>query len=239
MRKLFLALLGIAMLNISAQTQKVYDFTSLEKQPVYPGGIANFYKYLGGEIKYPVVAVKNKTEGKVFLSFIVEKDGKLTDVAVTRGLSKETDAEAKRVIERSPKWEPGSSNGNAVRVRYNINVNFNLNDKGANRRTSIQKPLHKSPEYSGAQNKMYAYLAKNLKYPAKAKKEGIAGKVHLSFTVQKDGAITDIAVIKGLSKEIDEEAVRVVRSAPKWNTKTERECQCVKKYKMAVNFELS
>eukprot|EP01012_Entosiphon_sulcatum_P010353 TRINITY_DN16030_c0_g1_i1.p1 TRINITY_DN16030_c0_g1~~TRINITY_DN16030_c0_g1_i1.p1 ORF type:complete len:100 (-),score=16.55 TRINITY_DN16030_c0_g1_i1:91-390(-) len=94
MRKLiFLALAGIAMLFNSAQAQnnpnKVYDFTSVQKQPAYPGGISKFYDYLAKEIKYPAAAKKNKTQGKVFASFIVEKDGTLTDVQVIRHLSQE------------------------------------------------------------------------------------------------------------------------------------------------------
>ena len=238
MRKLFLALTGIALLCISAQAQKVYDFTSLEKQPMFPGGIANFYKYLGGEIKYPKIAVKRKTEGKVFASFIVEKDGKLTDVQITRGLSKETDAEAKRVLEKSPKWEPGIASGQPVRVRYNINVNFNLNNKGTNQKANL-KSMQKYPEYPGGQNKMYAYLTKNLKYPVKAKKDGIEGKVYLSFNVQKDGTLTDIKVMKGLSAETDDEALRVVKSLPRWNPGLNNGRPVTTRYQMAINFTLS
>ncbi len=239
MRKLFLALTGIALLSISAQAQKIYDFTSLEKQPVYPGGIANFYKFLSNEIKYPEIAVKNKTEGKVFASFIVEIDGKLTDVRITRGLSKETDAEAKRVLEKSPKWEPGIASGQPVRVRYNINVNFNLNNKGTDKKANLTEPMHRYPEYPGGQNKMYAYLMKNLKYPAKAKKDGIEGKVYVSFNVQKDGTLTDIKVMKGLSAETDNEALRVVKSSPRWNPGLNNGQPVTTKYQMAINFTLS
>ncbi len=127
MRKLMiLALLGIALINNSAKAQKIYDFVSVEKQPEYPGGIANFYKYVANEIRYPVEAKKNKVQGKVFASFIVEKDGRLTDIQITRGLSKDTDQEAKRVLEKSPRWNPGLTKGKTVRVKYNININFTL-----------------------------------------------------------------------------------------------------------------
>ena len=132
MRKLiFLALTGIAMFFNSAKAQdnqdKVYDFTSLEKAPEYPGGISKFYEYLGREIKYPAIAKKDKTQGKVFASFVVEKNGTLTDVQITRGLTKETDEEALRVLSKSPRWNPGLIDGRPVRVKYNINVNFKMN----------------------------------------------------------------------------------------------------------------
>ncbi|WP_131537703.1 energy transducer TonB [Pedobacter nototheniae] len=131
MRKLaILALLGIvisftaATAQVKGKGKKVYDFTSVEKQPSYPGGIAKFYEYLGKSIKYPEVAKKNKTEGKVFLSFIVEEDGSLSGIEVLKGLSKETDAEAVRVFKAAPKWNPALVKGKPVRVKYNININF-------------------------------------------------------------------------------------------------------------------
>jgi len=131
MRKLiFLALMGIAMCFNSAKAQdnpdKIYDFTSLEKAPEYPGGISKFYEFLGREIKYPEAAKQNKTQGKVFASFVVEKNGTLTDIKITRGLTKETDDEALRVLNKSPRWNPGLINGKVVRVKYNINVNFTM-----------------------------------------------------------------------------------------------------------------
>ncbi|MFC3364221.1 energy transducer TonB [Pedobacter fastidiosus] len=104
-----------------------FDFVSVEKQPEFPGGLKAFYQYLGQNIKYPKEAAKNKIYGRVFLSFTVEKNGELTDIKVTRGVSRDIDAEAVRVISESPNWSPGIQFGVPVRVRYNINVNFNLN----------------------------------------------------------------------------------------------------------------
>ncbi|RZK19549.1 MAG: TonB family protein [Pedobacter sp.] len=120
----------VASLNSSStanNNEKVFDFVSIEKQPEFPGGIRKFYEYLGKSINYPKMALENNVQGKVFLSFIVEKDGSLTGVQITRGLGSGTDEEAMRVISESPKWNPGISEGRAVRVKYNINVNFSLN----------------------------------------------------------------------------------------------------------------
>lgn len=129
MRKLILLALTVTAMSfnsVKAQNnpEKVYDFVSVQKQPAYPGGISKFYDYLAKEMKYPDAAKKNKTQGKVFASFIVEKDGTLTDVQVIRSLSKETDAEAVRVLKNSPKWNPAQDQGKPVRVKYNIAVNF-------------------------------------------------------------------------------------------------------------------
>ena len=129
--------------NKTDQDKKIYDFVSIEKQPEFPGGIAKFYKYLGGAIKYPVVAQENNVQGKVFLSFVVEKDGALSDIQITRGLGSGTDEEAVRVLKESPKWNPGIQNGRSVRVKYNINVNFTLSDGDPKPvKTAYQNPVN-------------------------------------------------------------------------------------------------
>jgi len=112
--------------------EKIYDFVSIEKVPEFPGGMKKFYEYLGKSIKYPETAQNNNVQGKVWLSFTVEKDGELSDIIITRGLGSGTDEEAKRVLAESPKWIPGIQNGKAVRVKYNINVNFTLNTENEN-----------------------------------------------------------------------------------------------------------
>ncbi|MBB5440125.1 TonB family protein [Pedobacter sp. AK017] len=107
---------------------KVYDFVSIDKQPGFEGGMQNFYAYLKKAIRYPAEAQKNNIQGKVFLSFIVERDGTLSDFKVERKLGSGTDEEAIRVLKESPKWTPGMKNGKAVRVKYNIPISFTLNN---------------------------------------------------------------------------------------------------------------
>ncbi|MDR6781662.1 protein TonB [Pedobacter africanus] len=102
------------------------DFRALEVQPDFPGGMDKFYKYLSKAIRYPAAAQEATIQGKVFLSFIIEKNGTLTDIKVERKLGYGTDEEAIRVLTASPKWMPGIQNGRAVRVKYNIPINFSL-----------------------------------------------------------------------------------------------------------------
>jgi protein TonB len=105
---------------------KVYDFVSIETPPSFPGGIEKFYAYVGKSIKYPPMAAENNIQGKVFLSFVVEKNGELTDIHVDRKLGGGTDEEAVRVLKASPHWTPGIQNGKPVRVKYNIPISFTL-----------------------------------------------------------------------------------------------------------------
>jgi TonB family protein len=76
--------------------------------------------------------------------------------------------------------------------------------------------FHVPPEFPGGVNNLAAYLTKNIDYPAKSKREGIEGRVLLNFIVEKDGSVSNVKVIESVSKELDAEAVRVVRKMPKW-----------------------
>ncbi|PYF76003.1 M56 family metallopeptidase [Pedobacter nutrimenti] len=108
--------------------EKIYDFTSLDQQPVFKGGVNELYRYLAKNIKYPKNAVQRNIQGKVFLSFIVEKDGSVNHIHVDRGLNTEIDHEAVRVLAAMPKWSPGKIKGKVVRVKYNIPVAFTLSN---------------------------------------------------------------------------------------------------------------
>lgn len=112
---------------VATEDNIVYDvFNALEVQPVFPGGMEKFYAYLSKSIRYPAAAQEINLQGKVFLSFIIEKSGALTDIKVERKLGYGTDEEAVRVLKASPKWMPGIQNGRAVRVKYNIPISFSL-----------------------------------------------------------------------------------------------------------------
>jgi protein TonB len=104
-------------------------FTSVQQIPTFPGGFENFYKFLAQNIRYPANAVKDRIQGKVFLTFVVEKDGSLTDIKVIRSVSGDIDAEAVRVLRSSPKWKPGIQNGRPVRVQFAVPIDFSLSGK--------------------------------------------------------------------------------------------------------------
>ena len=101
-------------------------FTAVEKQPQFPGGEAGFNKYLSKNLRYPAIARENNVQGRVVLTFVVERDGSLTDIKVLRPLGSGTDEEAIRALKSSPKWSPGIQNGRPVRVQYSIPINFAL-----------------------------------------------------------------------------------------------------------------
>ncbi len=103
-----------------------YPYTNNGQPPSYKGGIKNFYEYLSYSIKYPSDAAKERITGTVFLSFTIEKDGRLTEVEVKKSVYPSLDYEAIRVVRNSPKWIPGTMRGLPVRVKYNIPIKFSI-----------------------------------------------------------------------------------------------------------------
>ncbi|QJD95300.1 energy transducer TonB [Mucilaginibacter robiniae] len=104
-------------------------FTSVEVTPEFPGGMDKFYQFLGKAIRYPAVARENNVQGRVIVTFVVERDGSLTDVKALRGPGSGLDEEAVRAVKSSPKWRPGKQNGRDVRVQYTVPVVFTLQDE--------------------------------------------------------------------------------------------------------------
>ena len=103
---------------------KVFDV--VEEMPQFPGGQAALLEYLAKNIKYPVVAEENGVQGRVIVTFVVERDGSITDVKVVKSVDPSLDKEAARVVKSMPKWQPGKQNGSAVRVKYTVPVQFRL-----------------------------------------------------------------------------------------------------------------
>lgn len=101
-------------------------FEVVEQMPQFPGGPAALMEYLRSNTHYPVVAAENGAQGRVSISFVVEKDGSITDVQVARPVDPSLDKEAARVVKSMPKWQPGKQNGSFVRVRYIVPVTFKL-----------------------------------------------------------------------------------------------------------------
>jgi len=118
---------------IPASTEKMAFkepvFTVVEKMPGYPGGDEARIAFLGQNIKYPEQAKKNGVQGKVFVTFVVETDGSISNVKVLRGIGGGCDEEAVRVIKLMPKWSPGMQDGKAVRVQFNLPIRFTLSAK--------------------------------------------------------------------------------------------------------------
>lgn len=210
-------------------TKKNKVYTAVQSQPKFPGDADAFARYLAKYIRYPTAARNKNVQGRVVLTFVVETDGSLSDVKILRGIGSGCDEEAARVVKASPKWIPGKQNGKKVRVQYSVPVSFALENnlgvvygpeptvQGANIAEPVFTAVEQQPAYPGGNEAFAKYLTANIKYPAEARKNKVQGRVITSFVVQKDGSITDVKIMRGIGYGADEEAVRVVKSMPKWN----------------------
>ncbi|WP_069660303.1 energy transducer TonB [Arcticibacter eurypsychrophilus] len=112
--------------SVVIEDETVHPFEELEQMPEYPGGLAKFYSYIGKNYVYPASARESEVSGRIVMSFIVEKDGSLTDIKVLKDLGMGTGEEATRLLRKTIKWTPGIQNGRAVRVQYTLPIMLNL-----------------------------------------------------------------------------------------------------------------
>ena len=111
----------------TGEDEKVFDV--VEKMPEYPGGIEKLFEYLSQNIRYPKEAMEKDIQGRVIVTFVVKKDGSISDASVVRSVDPLLDEEGLRVISAMPNWTPGMQNGEAVNVKYTVPISFHLTAK--------------------------------------------------------------------------------------------------------------
>ncbi len=225
----------------------------VDEMPMFPGGEAAMMKFVANNVKYPQEAKDNDISGRVFISFVVEKDGSVSNVKVMKGIGGGCDEEAVRVIKGMPKWKPGKQDGKPVRVSYMMPIVFKLtegqpaqpatkSDEGNTDmkpdKNGVYQIVEEMPRYPGGEQAMMKYVADNIKYPEEAKDKNIAGRVFVSFIVEKDGSIGEVKVMRGIGGGCDEEAVRVIKGMPKWTPGKVKGEPVRVSYMMPLNFKL-
>lgn len=130
MKKLILLVAVAIFCGTSAMAQSVVEddeiFVVVENSPEFPGGNDSLYAYIGRNIKYPETAKKEKIQGRVFVTFVIEKDGQVSSAKILRDIGGGCGEEAIRVVKNMPKWKPGTQRGNPVRVQFNLPIMFQL-----------------------------------------------------------------------------------------------------------------
>lgn len=262
--RIYSSLLAVLLLNLCvnityAQNEKVYDHVSLKNPPSYPGGMQKFYEFLGSTIKYPPMAVENNIQGTTHVSFTIEKDGSLTDIK-TDGpkIGYGLEEEAVRSVKLTKRWNPGLLNGKPVKVKYNMPVKFTMPNrpKKVNPTTALASPAKVShddgdktiynhismetpPTYPGGMTKFYEFLGQNITYPKAAVDGKVQGTVRVSFTIEKDGSLTDIQTEnKALGAGTEEEAVRVMKLSKQWNPGIQNGKVVRVKYQLPIKFTM-
>lgn len=114
-------------------------FDVVQQMPQFPGGDAALFEYLSTHIKYPAIAEENKVQGRVIVTFVVERDGSISNVKVVKHVDPSLDREAMRVVATMPRWIPGKQNGETVRVKHTVPITFRLADPGKQKQKGKKK----------------------------------------------------------------------------------------------------
>ena len=228
-------------------------FQMVEQMPEFPGGVEAMMHYVANNVKYPQEARDKNISGRVFVSFVIEKDGSINEAKVMRGIGGGCDEEAVRVVKNMPKWKPGMQKGKPVRVSYMMPLNFKLTEGQPNPslgearvskveskpdKNGVYQMVEEMPEFPGGMEAMMDYVAKNVKYPQEAMEKEISGRVFVSFIVEKDGSVNEVKIMKGVGGGCDEEAVRVVKAMPKWKPGKQEGKPVRVNYTLPITFKL-
>ncbi len=223
-------------------------FLIVEKMPVYPGGEEALREDISELVKYPEEAKKQGVSGKVFITFVVDENGKVINPKIARGVDPSLDKEALRVMGLLKTWQPGTQRGQAVKVEYTVPINFALSGGSADKKeqklideqgNEVFVIVDEMPVFPGGEDALKKYIVENVKYPEDAKKEGIRGKVYVTFVVGKNGKVTDAGIARGVHPSLDKEALRVIKSSPTWQPGKQKGKPVSVKYTVPINFALN
>ena len=228
---------GLSTLGDKPENDSIYQI--VDEMPQYPGGEKAMMEYVAKNVKYPQEAKDKEIQGRVFVGFVVEKDGSVSTVKVLRGIGGGCDEEAVRVVSSMPKWKPGIKDGKPVRVSYMMPLNFKLTEgqpakpaqkADANKpdmkpdKDGVYQIVEEMPRFPGDEKALMEYLKSNLQMPEKYKGDDAEFRLaeyrtFIRFVVTEDGSISDVNLIKKTEgfKDLDDEALRVVKAMPKWN----------------------
>lgn len=210
-----LGMAAITLMGLTMCTQtKTNDETIYEEAAVNPGfpvgseSMDSVYGWLVENIKYPQDAQETGTEGRVSVEFVVEKDGSLSDINIVESATPSLDAEALRIINAMPAWEPAKdAEGNAIRLRVILPIAFQLDSAPT---------LDDVDEIAQFPGSIYKWLSENISYPEQAEQEKVEGRVLVRFIITEEGNVTDANVLHPVNPLLDAEALRVVNAMPQW-----------------------
>ncbi|WP_270088278.1 M56 family metallopeptidase [Sphingobacterium sp. SYP-B4668] len=225
----------IPIVRIQQQEDKVFTVVEVNPEPL--GGMKAFMNYVGMNYNYPKEAIDNNIEGRVEVSFVVEKDGMLSTFKVNKGLGYGTGEEAIRVLKAGGKWSPGIQNGKPVRVSYQMPIRIDRGqfsqsksenhegDGKAPAKLLLKSEQSKSeeganvlftaveitPEPQEGMRSFMKYIGDSFEYPKEAIEKGVNGVLQLAFIVEKDGSLSNVEVVKDLQYGTGEAAKKMIQ----------------------------
>ena len=241
-----------------SEQEKDQAYIMVEKMPTFQGGDLNVFRnWVQSKIQYPKEAMEKGIMGRVVCSFVVEKDGSLTDFDVLQSPDKSLADEVVRILKTSPKWEPGEQRGEKVRVKYAVPIVFSIgNNNVADASTTKAQAaaeakvaedgdmpyikVEKMPTFQGGDLNVFRnWVQSNVKYPQEAQEKALQGRVVCSFVVEKDGSLTEFDVLQSPDKSLADEVVRILKTSPKWEPGEQRGEKVRVKYTVPIVFSIA
>ena len=246
LNSLMIGLMCISAIGVSAQEDKVWPMA--EYMPSLPGcenkkdrnerrdcTKDKISEHLVTDLKYPAEAKKAGEEGVAVISFVVRKDGEITEQLIDEDPGFGMGAAAMKAVKKLNKlWVPGEHMGEIASVRVKIPVRFVLpeekvkEEKPVSSTTDVYTVVDEMPAFKGCEDKAAAesrqcsfqkimeYTNENLKYPEEAQAAKIEGTVRIKFVIDEEGMLTSPMIVEGIGGGCDEEALRVLNSMPPW-----------------------
>ncbi len=236
-------------------------FEIVENRATFKGGDTAWQKYLQRTITYPQEALKEGVGGRVYVSFVVSSSGKVIDAKLVRGVGHGIDEAALAAVKSSPDWNPGEQRGRDVNSRMIVSFAFEpVSDSvGKVSVNTKQKPevqeieivetvtpheddifsvVEEEATFKGGTEAWADHLKNNLVYPEQAKREGIEGRVFVTFVVNDDGQISDPKIVRGIGAGCDEAALEVIKNSPNWIPGKQKGVAVNSRMAIAISFRL-
>jgi len=214
-------------------------YTMVEEMPEFPGGQAALTKYLQNTIVYPKLAIDSAYEGRVYVKFVIDTGGKVTDVTVVRSSKyKCLDIEALRVVKMMPKWKPGKSNGKKVPVYYNLPVTFRLPEPAeATDPNAIHTEVEQPAYYPTGAAGLEADIDQALKLSPEMKP--FMGKCFVTLTVEKNGSVSETRMLRGIAdcKECDQAVLAALKKLKPFTPAMQKGAVVRSYYNVIYNFD--
>lgn len=175
------------------------------RYPSFRGGQGHLDDFIEKNMKYPLAAKNDSTEGRVFVDFIVNTDGKISDARILTSTDTIFNEEALRIVNSMPKWDCAKKKGDKIAMRYAIPINFTLNDK-----------KNRNPLFPGGEEALQEYLYNEIKYPLEALITETNGSVVVRYTIDEKGKTTDVELLKPAPEVLFREVKRAIIGMPKW-----------------------
>ena len=236
---LCLLICGTSFSQSKGLIMRLLSADQIEQPPTFQGGGLNmFANWVISEFGVPGTAIANGVQGNIVLSCIIDAEGQLVDPKIVKGLDTSLDNELLRVFSISPKWDPAKDKGASVNVNYTFMVSCSFRKDTTIKNDEFYSVILKEPRFQGGDTQDFCvWVRSRLQYPEKAMKQRVEGTVSLQFTVDVDGSVVDVNVLKGLDSLLDKEAVRVVSSSPKWEPAINYDKPVKVKYNLPITFQ--